>query len=242
MLKPTIREHSRKCSYLVAHSHFLSLEYLLSIEYDPYVFAAYCCSWSPTILFDSVKCLFYLSTYVLHFLIIAHLDVKLYSDLLLVTIWRLHLPRQTLHIVFIVISGLHLWHLWYKGNRPHTLSNAYNATNKSFVIFSHPSSSEEKEEVKGGERDGAVTEVDGIKGGLILVTAWVLVSKVSIFSVRKTLHMSLRWHIIYPFHYGAMLWISGGVIQAAYVKFVEIKCLLSKSLPKMDKSKPELHL
>lgn len=58
-------------------------------------------------------------------------------------------------------------------------------------------------------------------------------SKADIFNSRGTSNVSLRRHIIHPRYYGATLWITGGLTQAAHVEFVEIKCLPSKSLPKM---------
>ncbi len=57
----------------------------------------FCCLWSPTILVDSVKCLF---PHQLHFLIIAHLDVKLYSDLYLL-LSRDFLPRAARYIFLL---------------------------------------------------------------------------------------------------------------------------------------------
>lgn len=95
----------------------------------------FCCLWSPTVLFDSVKCLF---PHQLHFLIIAHLDVKLYSDLLLLSGDLICLVQHITY--FYCLSELHSrhWHLWCKGNRPPMPSNAYNVINRSFLIFRQP--------------------------------------------------------------------------------------------------------
>lgn len=59
--------------YEIAHSVCIYCLWVMSLIY-------FCCLWSLTTLFDSVKCLF---PHQLHFLIIAHLNVKLYSDLYL---------------------------------------------------------------------------------------------------------------------------------------------------------------
>lgn len=87
-----------------------------------------------------------------------------------------------------------------------------------------------------------IAAVDIIRRGLILVIVRVSVSKVPVFNlwanfkrVSKVTHTYIR--AVMGLCYGSQ----EDFIQAAHVKFVETKCLCSKSIPKMDKSEPALH-